>query len=324
MRPKLRVVTAAISLTLVAVLAVVASGVALPRQGRNRARFQFALIGDLPYNATQETQYDNLIDEINDTRVSFTIHDGDIKSGSQRCDDVVYRRERARFDSFEAPAIYTPGDNEWTDCHRASNGAYDPPERLAFLREVFFSSPGSSFGQKELALEYQSAEYPENARWHFGRATFATLHVVGSNNNRPAPRNPVGNEAEYQARNAANIAWLRETFDDAVAADSVGVLLAIQANMFEENVADPSGFDEFVGALREEVIAFGRPVVLVHGDSHYFRIDKPLYDAEGRRLENFTRVETFGSPDVHWLRGGVDAHDAEVFNFEQEIVEANS
>jgi hypothetical protein len=35
-------------------------------------------------------------------------------------------------------------------------------------------------------------------------------------------------------------------------------------------------------------------VVAVHGDSHYPRIDKPLLDADGRRVQNFTRVETFG------------------------------
>jgi len=35
-------------------------------------------------------------------------------------------------------------------------------------------------------------------------------------------------------------------------------------------------------------------VAYVHGDSHYFRVDKPFLDAKGRRLENFTRVETFG------------------------------
>ena len=59
---------------------------------------------------------------------------------------------------------------------------------------------------------------------------------------------------------------------------------------------------------RPRSIAFRRPVAYVHGDSHYFRIDKPLLDAQGRRLENFTRVETFGDNqengdnDVHWVK----------------------
>ena len=68
---------------------------------------------------------------------------------------------------------------------------------------------------------------------------------------------------------------------------------------------------------------------VVHGDSHYFRIDEPLLDAQGRRLENFTRVETFGDHqengdnDVHWLRVDVDPRSREVSSFQPQIVPAN-
>jgi hypothetical protein len=53
------------------------------------------------------------------------------------------------------------------------------------------------------------------------------------------------------------------------------------------------GFQSFLVALRNDTIAFEKPVVLVYGDSHYFRIDKPLA-TPGPPVENFTRVETFG------------------------------
>ena len=56
----------------------------------------------------------------------------------------------------------------------------------------------------------------------------------------------------------------------------------------------PDGFHDFLAALRAQVIAFGKPVAYVHGDSHYFRVDKPLLDSTGKRVTNFTRVETFG------------------------------
>jgi hypothetical protein len=64
------------------------------------------------------------------------------------------------------------------------------------------------------------------------------------------------------------------------------------------------------------VVAFRRPVAYVHGDSHYMRVDKPFLDARGRRLENFTRVETFGdnaqngNNDVPRARGGFMTRDA--------------
>ena len=92
---------------------------------------------------------------------------------------------------------------------------------------------------------------------------------------------------------------------------------------------EPDGFTNFLLALREETIAFGKPVVLVHGDSHYFRIDKPLQDDAGRRLENFTRLETQGdnaqndNNDVHWTKVLVDPRSREVFSFQQQVVPAN-
>jgi hypothetical protein len=67
----------------------------------------------------------------------------------------------------------------------------------------------------------------------------------------------------------------------------------------------------------------------VHGDSHYFRIDKPLLDAAGNRIEPFTRVETpgdnarSGSNDVQWVSVRVGPDDPEVFSFQQEVVAAN-
>jgi hypothetical protein len=65
-------------------------------------------------------------------------------------------------------------------------------------------------------------------------------------------------------------------------------------------------------------------VVLVHGDTHYFRIDKPLFGATSQRmLEHFTRVETFGFPNVHWMRAIVHPNDPQVFLFKPEIVKKN-
>lgn len=134
----------------------------------------------------------------------------------------------------------------------------------------------------------------------------------------------IGNEAEYQARNAANLAWMEENFDEAEDNGSAGVMLIIQANPFEEDTNEPSGFTDFKETLERETVSFGKPVVLVHGDSHTFRIDRPMFDSQtGARIQTFTRVEAFGSPDVHWVRASVDTRDPEVFSFQREIVEEN-
>lgn len=301
-------------------------------------RFEFGLIGDLQYNAEQEAKFPNLVEDLNRANLAFVVHDGDFKSGASPCTDELFYRRRNEFETSRHPFIYTPGDNEWTDCHRA--GA-DPLERLEKLRELFFHGD-QSLGQRTLTLTRQSndakyARYRENARWVYGDVLFATLHLVGSNNNlgRTAAM-----DAEYAERNAANMAWMKEAFDLAKHNRNRAVMLIMQGNpRFEDTwppdyltnlritVPDPkrpSGYSDFLRALETEVLTFKKPVVLVHGHTHYFRIDKPLISSKSKRVvENFTRVETVGAPDVNWVRVVADPNDPEVFTFRHELVKKN-
>jgi hypothetical protein len=310
----------------IAIVALAVSSAALVRDSSGPAeaqspsaasRFDIALIGDTRYTAEQRAKFPNLIEDINSQKIAFVVHDGDIKAGADACLDSIYTETKTLFNQFEAPLIYTPGDNEWTDCHRAGG---NPLERLSFLRSLFYPSD-LSLGEEPMLLERQSAQYPENARWTYGEVTFATLHIIGSNNN--LGRTPEA-DAEYAARNAANLAWIASTFDLAQANSSAGVMLIMQANPFDGDPSQLTGFIDTLDLLEAETISFGRPVMLVHGDSHYFRIDKPLLGTNsGRRLENFTRLETFGTDDVHWVRVTIDPKDPEVFVVRQEIVDAN-
>ncbi len=166
--------------------------------------------------------------------------------------------------------------------------------------------------------------------------------MVGSNNN--LGRTP-DMDAEYTERNAANLEWMRQAFDLAKRGDSKAVMIIAHANPRFENTwpaiaqkrymlaglgFDPpekrkeTGFDEFLAALEKETLAFGKPVVYVHGDTHTFRVDKPLFGATSRRMiENFTRLETIGYPDTHWVRVTIDSTDPNVFRIKQEIVKEN-
>jgi hypothetical protein len=335
------------SSVLAALLATaVTAGIALAdrdgdRDGHVRSSaYQVGFWGDVPYSDEQETAgVPNLIADMNRAKLVFSVHDGDIKAGSSPCDDDVYEQFEGYLNALEAPAMYTPGDNEWTDCDRPAAGGFDSAERLEFIRANLFDSP-RSFGQKTLGQDVQAAPYVENRRWELGRVTYATLHVVGSDNNRSGDVEP--DPAEWEARDAATNEWLHETFEVAEEHRSKAVMLIIQANPgFDQ--ADPTraptrdpatlapedGFFNFLKALRSETIGFGKPVALVHGDSHYFRIDKPLLDAAGNRIENLTRVETPGdnaqsaNNDVQWVKVTVDVRDPEVFSFEHEVVESN-
>jgi hypothetical protein len=340
------------------------------RQGQNESRerdndrdpYAIGLWGDLPYSDLQATVgVPNLIADMNRHHLAFSVHDGDLKpgNGAPTCNDGMYLRGLGYLNSLEAPAMFTPGDNDWTDCDRPNNGKFNSLERLTHERQVFFSTP-FSLGQHRLRQEVQSEplcqgiEDPvslkkvlmrcvENRRWTVGGVTYATLNIQGSCNNLCGD----GSDAdEYAVRNRANIAWMEDTFDDARARRSAAIMFISQADPgFSQSEFDapqrnpislaqtdgnPDGFQEFLLALRERVIAFGKPVAYVHGDSHYFRIDKPLLDSPGgRRIQNFTRIETFGdhaeadNADVQWVKVWIDTRSPEVFAYQPQVVPGN-
>ncbi len=291
--------------------------------------FEFALIGDLPYSPEQEVKFPNLMADINRSSSAFVVHDGDIKSGGSLCDDATFVSRKQLFDNFAMPFILIYGDNEWTDCHRKGN--YDPIERLAKLREIF-SQGNQSQGKQTLTLTRQSenpefTKYRENVRWNYHGITFFGINMPGSNNN--FGRTPEA-DLEYADRNLANLAWIKASFALATRNNSKGIMLIAQANPgFELDRTDKriTGYNDFITTLETETRKFKGQVVFVHGDTHYFRIDKPLPrftdETQLPRLTNFTRVETFGSPNVHWLKAFYDPKNPNVFEFKQQIVPQN-
>lgn len=282
--------------------------------------FTFVAIGDLPDNVPREaSRLDRLTAEINRLAPDFTFHLGDITNGGVPCSDETFARVALYFARFEQPLIYTPGDNEWVDYYRPGNGRFDPQERLARLREVFFAS-AQSHGKRRLAYARQGvdpryAKFVENASFAHNGIQFATLHIVGSNNNFQRTR---AQAAEHAERNAANIAWTRKAFADAKATAAKALVLAMHADpMFEEIVPERrSGFNSWLDALSEETVAFRRPVLLVHGDGHRFRVDMPLrVGPEQKLVRNFLRVEGFGEPEVGAVVVTVDPSAAMPFQF---------
>lgn len=311
-----------ITLAVLTAITLCQSPAALSQRDADQEGFTFALIGDLPYTAAQETTFAAMLQELDREKLAFVVHDGDFKGGSSLCDDNIFLRRLAEFQNSRHPFVYVPGDNEWTDCWRPKAGGYDPIERLNKLRALFFQG-NTSLGRHTLRLTRQSenpayAKFVENVRWRRGGVVFLGLNVPGSNNN--FGRTPTM-DAEYRERNAANLAWLQEGFAYARQHGALGVMLVIQADPgFELKSDDPrrTGYNDFLNALYSETRAFGKPVVLVHGDSHYFRIDKPLVNPSTREhLDNFTRLETFGNPDVHWVRVRVEPRNPNLFLFQE-------
>jgi len=356
-----------------------------PENNERNNSFTFALLGDVPYAPTSGTaptkvqtypsqEYNDVITDINNHDVMFTAHVGDIKAGDTLCvggntakDPAtaanVYTNNFALFSTFLSGVVYLPGDNEWTDCHRTNNGTYNPQERLSYIRKTFFVID-QTLGKRHFTVKRQSSDpgfalYSENVMWQIGGIVFVGINQPGSNNNHqrnitasvPPPADD--NEGEYTARNAANIAWINKAFDLAGSSEKTrAVVIMQQGNVFERFLESgqgylTSGYEGFVATLRTRTVAFGKPVVLVAGDTHTVRIDKPLttlypghctpvtttclqqapatsspivVSSAGTRIQNFTRVEVFGSPDAHWVRVVVDPNDPNVFSFGMQTI----
>src|SRR2546421_12483344 len=110
-----------------ALLATAAGAVAvyaaLPASAAGPESYTIGLFGDMPYNAQGKADYPFLLHDINDSKVAFSVFDGDLKVGGDGpCSDSLYTTAIANFDTLQRPLVWAPGDNDWTDCW----GRYGP------------------------------------------------------------------------------------------------------------------------------------------------------------------------------------------------------
>lgn len=297
--------------------------------------FQFAVIGDNPYTDFNVPKYGRMIDRINaHPDLSWVIHVGDLKDSTLTCSDEVLQDFFDMNQQFEIPFVLTPGDNDWFDCIREAAGGWDRLDRLTKLREIFYPDPSKTTGGRPLTVTSQagSADHPElveNVYWEKAGVVFATLHVVGITGQE-------GGLDLHAGLVEGALAWLDEVFAYARANNAKGVFLATQADPYVftaerfllQSVCERCplvrpGYEALNDALLVHARAFERPIVLAVGDTHIFRVDKPLYDDEDL-IENFTRAQPFGHPDVHWMRVVVNPDSTQVFEFHQEIIPENT
>lgn len=281
--------------------------------------FSFVAFGCMPYGAENFAAYERLLTEINRRHPAFTVHCGDTKKGSEPPTEAFMKQVHRWFDSLDGAVIYTPGDNEWTDVHRDNNGRQNPLVWLDKVRKEYFATE-RSMGKAPIPLVTQRREkgfekFVENARWTRGGVVFATVHVVGSNNNNQ--KDVPGAVAEFRERDAANAAWVRATFAEARANQAPGVALFFQAEPFNGEAVDKagreSGFKLFLATVEDEAKKFGRPVLLVHADEHRYRLEPKIRFPSGEKLDNVTRLETFGAGDIHAVQVVVDPGSPQVF-----------
>jgi hypothetical protein len=310
-------------------------------------RFEFGVVGDIPYTRAQEAEYARVMADMSARDLAFVTHIGDCMFDPRPYErnpalarmpmtDDNYAYVLSTFQSCRHPLVLTPGDNDWSDAVQFKKTRVDPLERLQKLRATFYPREGV-LGQRSMPVVSQArdaayATYVENLTWNINGLRFATLHIVGSDDNAREAKD------EHAARQAANIAWMRRAFATAKSEASPGLVLISHANPDFENrcarsvrgaeapkEARPTPYDPFLDALIEQMQAYPKPVLYVHGDTHIFRIGKPLMNPKtGRFFENLTRLETFGWPDSGWVRVAVNPANPQLFEIHPQTLPSNS
>jgi hypothetical protein len=232
---------------------------------------------------------------------------------------------KALLQSSRHPLIFTPGDNDWTDCHTGTP-AVDPAGAAEGHSGASFYGEARTLGQKTFPVKRQGGgtahgKYVENRRLGARRQSSSSRCTWSAATTTWGA--PPESDAEHAERNAANIAWMKQAFEAAEQGKHKAVVIFTQANPY---------FEDRWPAGRRSLNRIDGPAVRNLPDSApswspsssrsrrssarcssctatrtTFRVDKPLFDtASGRILENLTRVESFGSPYVHWVRIVVD------------------
>lgn len=314
-----------------------------------------AVFGDTPYgnNDADTAQFlatPAFIKSINDDRdVSLVFHVGDTHSGKQTCSLGYNQSIYELWKAFKSPLVYTPGDNEWTDCHKKTEGGGDPLVNLGYVRDTFFAAPGHTIAVDKTVLSQsqhydpnypKDAEYVENVMWEESRVVFVTLNVPGGSNNdednwHGTDRTQAQTD-EILNRTGADLRWLDKAFALAKDSDAKAVVIQLQADMWNLDGNPPSHigtYRQFIDSIALHATNFGKPVLLLNGDSHGYRSDNPLLkgapcvaekrgdqsaevpcsdDAynnqpNGYSVENFHRIVVHGSnsadnPKMEWLK----------------------
>ncbi len=298
-----------------------------------------AVIGDAPYGEDQIGDFAVLLSEIDDdSDVSALVHVGDIKNGSSPCTTELFYKVFDDLNNIGMPVVLTLGDNEWTDCHRSKAGKFDPLERLAELRDIFFSAPGITLGGVPRLVFSQAwnprfRDYPENQLWLRSNVVFSAVHIVGSENGlRPwfvddteddLEDEPERREAEVFAREHAGLHWIVKTFITAWLTRAEAVVVFMHADTFRSTT---NGFEASIQLLADLSADFGKPVLVIQGDSHTWVVDKPLEngsDAYGitRPVPNLTRIVVEGATTKEWLKLNINPDEPGVFSWERMIRE---
>ena len=291
---------------------------------------EFVALGDMPYNEKDQIDDVRTIGEkIGKGGFPFVVFYGDTINGGGRC-ELLESRKKLINDLLPGKVIYTPGDNDWTDCDRNENAPTYEGDALERLRDIFYSGEppkGSDWAAKH------DERFKENMRWSYGGLEFVTLHIVGTGNGRwdigNADKNRIVEAlAAVGARDKANLQWLEAAFKRANDTNARGLVVVIHSDPYDPRskpqnfpnsawkvacpIEDPPTSWEdprrqawticnpylgFLDHLEALAAHFKKPVLLIHGSTHPYCFDRNF---GGKAAPNLVRLNGPGD-------GAIDA-----------------
>ena len=282
---------AAIALVLAAGKDAIAENLQHTPKPHSEKKLTVAVFGDSPYgtsptDTSQTEALPGFIKSINaDSKVDLVLHIGDIHSGKQYCTEAYNRQIYSLWTAFKKPLIYTPGDNEWADCHKVGEGGGtynattkqidyvrdaqgnlvnyaggNPIANLKLIRSIFFPKPGYSLGERKMQVQSQAkyydrahpsdAKYVENVIWMQSKVLFVTINIPGGSNNNQdvwygAPTASNAQLKEVRERTGANLRWLDTAFATATAYRAEAIVIQTQADMWDLDGKSASHLTEY-------------------------------------------------------------------------------
>jgi hypothetical protein len=272
-----------------------------------------------------------------DKKVELVMFVGDTHSGAGYCTLAANQTVLDLWSEFRDPLVYTPGDNEWTDCQKAKEGggvknsageyvayaAGHPVANLALVRSMFFPKAGETLGSHEKHVTSQAqaydpahpadAEYVENVMWEQSKVLFVTVNIPGGSNNdddlwNAAAFGAVKSASQIQEvaqRTAADLRWLDAAFARAAAQGAKAVVIMEQSDMWDLDGTGPSlahiaNYEPFIAKIAALTRSFAKPVLLLDGDSHHYRSDNPLTDNAPCVLETGVGTQVGACPEDNY------------------------
>lgn len=202
----------------------------------------FSVFGDVPYSESELAVLETHVTNHNRFSPSaFLVHVGDIKSGSEACQEVRYQDVADTLKASAVPVFILPGDNEWVDCSNPSQGWAWWMEHLFALEKEFCGI---------WPVDAQIAR-PENFSFVRDAVLFIGVNYVSG-----GPSSVTQADAD----------WVNDQFAALGGSVRAAVLLA-------QKKASGVLFD----AVKARGHAFGKPVLYMHGDGHDWEYDTAFF-----------------------------------------------